>query len=281
MPGYIERVADAIAAILAREGLDYGQTKAVFKAARQKAGLKAPKEKRGAPARLTLEEELRFIDQAYAQSGRIGLMMQTLLETGARASEFVALRVEDVSLAERVVTVVDGKGGKRREVPIRPELARLLALHIGKRRAGPLFPSRERGRGALPRVYTRQRVGQMVRGVAMAAGITKRIYPHLLRHTVATRLLALGMDITDVQRFLGHDDIGTTRPYAETSVAMLRRKFDQVTAPGGRALVQDIAAAQGEIVAAFASDLLSGDRRRLVSTTGARAGGARRGGSGR
>ena len=49
MPGYIDRVADAIAAILTREGLDYAQTKAVFKAARQRAGLKPPKEKCGAP----------------------------------------------------------------------------------------------------------------------------------------------------------------------------------------------------------------------------------------
>jgi integrase/recombinase XerD len=269
MAGYIDRVADAIAAILTREGLDYTQTKAVFKAARQRAGLKAPKEKRGAPARLSLEEELRFIEQAYAQGGQVGLMMQTLLETGVRASEFVALRIEDVSLGERVITIEDGKGGKRREVPIRAELARLLRLHIGRRRAGPLFLSRQTSKGGRSQVYTRQRIGQLVRGIATAAGITKRIYPHLLRHTVATRLLALGMDITDVQRFLGHEDIGTTRLYAETNVAMLRRKFDQVTAPSGRALVQDIAAAQGEIVAAFASDLLSGDRRRLVSTTDA------------
>ncbi len=269
MTGYIERVSDEMAAILAREGLDYMQTKAVFKAARQKAGLEAPKEKRGSPARLSLEEELRFIDQAYAQSGQVGLMMQTLLETGTRVSEFVALRIEDVSLAERVITIEDGKGGKRREVPIRPDLARLLALHIGKRRTGPLFPSREKGKGARPRVYTRQRIGQMVRSTADAAGITKRIYPHLLRHTMATRLLTVGMDITDVQRFLGHDDISTTRIYAETSVAMLRRKFDQVTAPGGRALVSEIASAQGDVVAAFASDLLSGDRRALISTTGA------------
>ena len=114
MLGYIDRVADAIAAILTREGLDYTQTKAVFKAARQRAGLKPPKEKRGAPARLSLEEELRFLDQAYAQGGQVGLMMQTLLETGARVSEFVALRIEDVSLAERVITIEDGKGGKRR-----------------------------------------------------------------------------------------------------------------------------------------------------------------------
>ena len=53
-----------------RKGLDYTQTKAVFKQARAKAGLHAPKEHRGSPARLTLEEELRFIDQAYAQSGQ-------------------------------------------------------------------------------------------------------------------------------------------------------------------------------------------------------------------
>jgi integrase/recombinase XerD len=266
MSGYIERVADAIATILACEGLDYTQTKAVFKAARQKAGLTAPKEKRGAPARLSLEEELRFIDQAYAQSGHVGLMIQTLLETGARVSEFVGLRVEDISLAERVITVENGKGGKRREVPIRAELARLLALHIGRRRAGPLFVSRQKSKGGRSRVYTRQRIGQMVHGVAVAAGIGKRIYPHLLRHTIATRLLALGMDIADIQRFLGHDDISTTRIYAETSVAMLRRKFDAVTAPAGQALIREIASRQGEVVAAFASDLLSGDRRRLVST---------------
>ena len=110
-----------------------------------------------------LEEELRFLDQAYAQGGQIGLTMQTLLETGARVSAFVALRVEDVSLAERVITIEDGKGGKRREVPIRPE----LALHIGRRRAGPLFLSRQTSKGGRSRIYTRQRVGQLVRGVVV------------------------------------------------------------------------------------------------------------------
>ena len=65
-PGYIERAANRIADILMREGLDYTQTK---------AGLHAPKENRGSPARLTLEEELRFIDQAYAQGGQAGLVL--------------------------------------------------------------------------------------------------------------------------------------------------------------------------------------------------------------
>src|SRR4051812_45481998 len=72
--------AAAVAAILVREGVDYAQSKAVFKAARQKAGLHAPPEHRGGVDRLTVEEELRFLDQAYAQDGRTGLMLQTLLE---------------------------------------------------------------------------------------------------------------------------------------------------------------------------------------------------------
>ena len=236
MNGYIARVADEIADILVCEGIDYVQSKAVFRAARINAGLYAPKETRNAPARLTLEEQLRFIDAAYARSGRTGLMVQTLLETGTRVSEFVALRVGDVSLAERTIAVQSGKGGKRREIPIRVELARLLAMHIGNRRAGPLFLSRQMTRSGT-RTYTRQRIGQMVREVARDAGIGKRIYPHLLRHTMATRLLALGMHITDIQKFLGHEDIGATRIYADTSVAMLRRKFDQVTDRAGSDLL--------------------------------------------
>src|ERR1700723_3239630 len=221
----VARIAAAIAAILVREGVDYAQSKAVFKAARQRAGLHAPPERQASVQRLTVEEELRFLDQAYAQGGRTGLMLQTLLETGARASELVQLRVEDVSLVERVVTIRQGKGGKRREVPIRRDLAQLLRLHIGMRRAGPLFASRQEGSGPTPHVLTRQRVGQIVRAVAVAAGINKRVYPHLLRHTVATRLLTLGMDITDLQRFLGHESIATTRLYAETTAA----RFDQLT----------------------------------------------------
>ena len=246
-----------IADILMREGLDYTQTKPVFKQARAKTGLYAPKEKRGSPARLTLEEVLRFIDQAYAQGGQVGLMMQVLLETGTRVSEFVALRVEDVSLAERAVVIEDGKGGKRREVPMRPELTLLVAFHVGRRRAGPLFVSRQKRSDGRPPAFTRQRIGQIVRQIGADAGIGKRIYPHLLWHTLATRLLAIGMDITDAQRFLGHEDIATTRVYPETSVAMLWRKFDQVTGEAGKDLVRRIYVDRGDVVGAFAAGLLA------------------------
>jgi integrase/recombinase XerD len=267
--GLIERAAAAVAAILVREGIDYLQSKVVFKAARQKAGLQAPAARGSGVDRLTVEEELRFLDHAYAQDGRTGLMRQTLLETGVRVSELVQLRVEDVSLAERVITVRNGKGGKRREVPIRRELAQLLRLHVGTRRAGPLFTSRQQGSGPTPHMLTRQRVGQVVRGVADAAAITKRVYPHLLRHTVATRLLALGMDITDLQRFLGHESIVTTRHYAETTAATLQRRFDQLTDPAAHALITGIRQQRGDEAALIAAELLARRRAERLSTADA------------
>lgn len=268
--GSIQRATAAVAAVLVREGIDYIQSKAVFKAARARACLHAPPPRRGGVERLSVEEELRFLDSAYTRAGRVGLMLQTLLETGARSSELVQLRVGDVSLAERVITIRAGKGGKRREVPIRRELVQLLHLHIGVRRAGPLFPSRQAGSGRTPYVLTRQRVGQIVRDVAKAARINKRVYPHLLRHTVATRLLALGMDITDLQRFLGHESITTTRHYAETTAATLQRRFDQLTDAGAHSLVAGIQRQRGDEAALMAVELLAQRRvERVITSAGA------------
>src|SRR5271165_2273200 len=66
----VKRAAAAIAAILVREGVDYAQSKALFKVARERAGLRAAPEHRGGVDRLTVEEELRFLDQAYSRPGR-------------------------------------------------------------------------------------------------------------------------------------------------------------------------------------------------------------------
>jgi integrase/recombinase XerD len=86
---------------------------------------------------------------------------------------------------------------------------------------------------------------------------------------VATRLLALGMDITDLQRFLGHESIATTRLYAETTAATLRRRFDQLTDPTAHALISEIRQRQGDDAALLAADLLARRRAERLTTAGA------------
>lgn len=77
---------------------------------------------------------------------------------------------------------------------------------------------------------------------------------------MATRLLTIGMDITDVQKFLGHEGIAC-RIYGETGNAILRRKFEQVIDKAGKNLVERISEDRGEVAGAFDSDLLEEPRR--------------------
>ena len=199
--------AKAVARLLRRGDYSYEQSKHLFKLARGKAGLSAPSRKKtGAVERLSRDELEDFLEAAYEHSGRRGLMMRLLFESGARAKAFTQLTVQDVSFADLEVRIL-GKGGKRRDVPILRSLANELRLHLGERRSGPIFRSRQGG------AYSKRRVQQLVRETAEAAGISKRVYPHLLRHTVAQYLADRGMPENLLQQFLGHAKPQTTQVY--------------------------------------------------------------------
>lgn len=215
-----QKDARQIAKILRDGSYDYDASKHVFKLARQRAGLKPPDRRKNTVDRMTREETDGFIEAAYDTGGRRGLMLRTLLETMLRVSEFVSLQVEDISFAENLIIVRDGKGGKRREVPITDSLARELKLHVGGRNTGPLFQSPRGG------CYSARRIQQIVKETAKDAGITKRIYPHLLRHTMATKLVNSGMPIEHVRKVLGHESIDTTRIYAETATESVQESFE-------------------------------------------------------
>ncbi|MCS3955557.1 integrase/recombinase XerD [Salinibacter ruber] len=213
--------AKRVAKILRNGDYDYDGSKYLFKLARRRAGLKPPENRTNTVDRMSQEETDRFIDAAYSADGRRGLMLRTLLETMLRVSEFVSLQVEDVSFAENLVVVRDGKGGKRREVPITESLNRELNLHVGGRNTGPLFQSPRGG------TYSARRIQQIVKETAKEAGIEKRVYPHLLRHTMATRLVNSGMPIEHVRKVLGHELIDKTRVYAETAVQSVQESFEK------------------------------------------------------
>jgi integrase/recombinase XerD len=79
----------------------------------------------------------------------------------------------------------------------------------------------------------------------------------------------LGMEITDVQRFLGHEDLATTRRYAETTAALLRRKFDRLTDPTAQGLVAAVQHQRGNEAAVVAAELLTERRRERLTSADA------------
>lgn len=71
------------------------------------------------------------------------------------------------------------------------------------------------------------RIQQIIKETAADAQITKRVYPHLLRHSVATTLLERGLSIEQIQKFLGHAKLETTQIYAESSVEMIQESYQK------------------------------------------------------
>ena len=209
-----------IAKILRDGNYTYDQSKDLFKAARQRVGLQVSKPKKGSVDRLTKDEFEAFLNTAYARSGAQGLLIRTLLETGSRVSAFSRMRVEDISFSELEIRVTD-KGDKTRDVPILRSLANELRLHLGDRESGYVFPSPRGGH------YSPRRLQQLVKEIAAEAGITKNVYPHLLRHTMAQYLADQGMPENLLQKFLGHEHPASTQVYYEPARTQVKRAFQE------------------------------------------------------
>lgn len=180
------------------------------------ANVKGPRKPRRLPSFLTHDEVTALIScpqGSRPQAIRDRAILELLYATGMRVSEIVALDLDDVDLDAQSVRVV-GKGNKERMVvmgePAREALERYLREARPKLAAGPeraFFLNRDGGRLSVRRVQL------MLRKYAAAAGLGKRAYPHLLRHTFATHLLDGGADLRVVQELLGHANVNTTQVY--------------------------------------------------------------------
>jgi len=204
MPDF-ERDVKALAKMLRDGNYTYRQSAYLIKQAREALGLQAPKSTTGSVERLNAEEIDAFLSAAYEHSARRAIMMRTLIDTGMRVGSFARLRVEDVSRRDQEIHV-EWKG-RRRDIPVTRDLLNELALWLDGRESGWMWPSRRGGH------LSKRRVQQIVSETSSAAGITKRVYPHLLRHTIAQRLADQGMPEAHLQRFLGHEKPSTTQVY--------------------------------------------------------------------
>ena len=152
--------------------------------------------------------------------------MLLMYACGLRITEAATLEVTAIDGIIGFIRVI-GKGNKERQIPLpQPVLAELRSLWKTHRDKRWLFPS-PRQEGPISRYALWLTFKQAVR----AAGITRRITPHSLRHSYATRLLESGVDIRVVQILLGHARIGTTAIYThltEPTRASLKRILDKL-----------------------------------------------------
>jgi site-specific recombinase XerD len=150
-------------------------------------------------------------------SPRDHALIALLALNGLRVSEALGANIEDLGLerGHRTVTVLR-KGAKTVLVPMAPRTARTVDLAIGERTSGPIFVGRDSTR------LDRHAAARIVRHTARAAGITKRVGPHTLRHAFITAALDAGVPLRDVQEAASHADPRTTMRYDRARVSLDR-----------------------------------------------------------
>jgi integrase/recombinase XerD len=188
--------------------------------------LETPKRWRTLPEVLTVAEAERLVaapslDEPLAFRDRA--MLELGYGAGLRVSEWITLGVRDVLMDEHLVRVF-GKGSKERVVPIGRRAIGAVAIYLRE-----LRPRLEHGKGkgilflnARGEPLSRMGAWKILAKHVRAAGITKKVSPHTLRHSFATHLLEGGADLRAVQEMLGHADISTTQIYTHVDREYLR-----------------------------------------------------------
>jgi integrase/recombinase XerD len=187
---------------------------------------------------LTEEELSRMLNAARASNYRDYVMLAVMAGCGLREAEVVGIKIGDFreAGADQVFLRVLGKGDKVRNVPISPDLWRLVqryvlltersfTSHPDSRK--PLFTSRV----GKDKPLTTRSVQNIVKKYVLAAGITKAISPHSIRHTVGTNMAVNEAPLLVIQQFLGHSDPKTTMRYIRRAEELATRAYQYNTLP--------------------------------------------------
>ena len=192
------------------------------------ADVTAPKAPKRLPDALDIEQMALLLNFQVddAVSARDKAMMELLYSSGLRLAELVGLNIGDADLKDGLVRVT-GKGNKERIVPIGRKATAALQVWLKIRvneavvEEEAMFVGR-RGKRINPRM-----VQAMVKRRAVEAGLPKRVYPHLFRHSFATHMLESSGDLRGVQEMLGHADISTTQIYTHLDFQHLAKTYDK------------------------------------------------------
>lgn len=194
--------------------------------------LRAPRSWPALPTSLTVDDVdrlLRAPDPSTPRGLRDRALLELLYATGLRVSELVGLRTSDLNL-DAGYLVCSGKGGRERIVPIGRAAVDWVRRYVvearprltGARRSLRLFLN-ARGGPSLTRVG----FWKILKAYGRAAGITRPLTPHVIRHAFATHLLERGADLRAIQMMLGHADLSTTQIYTHVMEARLKALYER------------------------------------------------------
>lgn len=170
------------------------------------------------PVYLTAREMRKLIDGVTNLKHKC--IVQLLYGCGLRLNELLHLKMNDIDPKNKIISVRNANGGKDRVVMLSARL--LESLRSYYKRYHPLEYLFEGQGGAL---YSEKSVQNIVKNAAIKAGITKKVTPHILRHSFATHLLENGTDIRYIQELLGHKSVNTTEIYTHiTDIAQSKIK---------------------------------------------------------
>jgi site-specific recombinase XerD len=195
--------------------------------------LQFPKSGRKLPVILSGTEVQRLL--GAIENPKYKAVVTTIYATGMRISEACRLKVEDIDSARMVILIRNGKGRKDRYVLLSNNL--LIALRkfwLIERPKEYLFPGNIRAKHISP-----ESVRLVLRKAALDAGLRKDVRPHILRHTFATHMIEMGVDVTILQRLMGHASVTTTMRYLHLSTGKihnLRVPFDLLGTPSAKVL---------------------------------------------
>ena len=175
--------------------------------------IKAPKVDKRLPKFITYDELNKLLENA--ENYRDKLIIKFLFYTGVRVSELTKIKKNDIIFEDGFVKVY-GKGGKERIVPIPKELLNELKDYINKINTENIFPLSSR------------QVERIIKYIAKKAGISKKVTPHVLRHSLATTLLSKGVDIRYIQEILGHSSLNITQIYTHVVPNQLKEIYNKV-----------------------------------------------------
>ncbi|MDI6606282.1 MAG: tyrosine-type recombinase/integrase [Candidatus Omnitrophota bacterium] len=171
---------------------------------------------------LTEPEIMRMIKAC--QNSKDKAIITLLAFTGIRMKELRQLRVRDIDITKRTLTVINGKNSRDRIICISAECAELLKIFIEDHKKEPedyLFGDAQ-GRRISAKLLRR-----LFRELVAKVRIKKKVSVHIFRHSLATNLLINGCDLITVQRQLGHKDIKTTLLYIQYSPEIYRKQYDK------------------------------------------------------